>query len=113
MRRSWSTMAVAGFVAGIFAAMSGAGAQQPAGQPASEGHPHKWQVIDKSLYDVLQDGFDLAAVVYDTAPTGPQTETPDVHYFLQKGADLVRCDFRKRDTTSYYWCYALTQPAAK
>ena len=86
-------------------------AQKPAEEPASEGHPHKWQVIEKSLYEVLQDGFDVAAVVYDTAGIG-QSQTPDVHYFLQKGADLVRCDFRKREATSYYWCYALTKPNA-
>jgi hypothetical protein len=104
-------MAFAGSVAGMLGAAPGAWAQQPAAEAASEGHPHKWQVIDKSLYDVLQDGFDVAAVVYDTAGTG-QSQTPDVHYFLQKGADLVRCDFRKREATSYYWCYALTKPGA-
>jgi hypothetical protein len=83
-------------------------AQKPPDEPTSEGHPHKWQVIDKSLYDVMQDGFDLAAVVYDTAGIG-QSQVPDVHYFLQKGGELVRCDFRRREATSYYWCYALTK----
>lgn len=111
MRRGWCGVAMAGLVAGAFGMALPAAAQKPADEPASEGHPHKWQVIEKSLYDVMQDGFDIAAVVYDTAGTGP-SQTPDVHYFLQKGADLVRCDFRKREATSYYWCYALTKPGA-
>jgi len=29
----------------------------------------------------------------------------DVHYFLQKGADLVNA-IRKRDSNLYYWCYS-------
>jgi len=95
--------------AAIFGLLLGAAAGAQAQQPASEGHPSKWQVIDKSLYDVIADGYDLAAVVYDTAAAGPQTDTPDVHYFLQKSSDLVRCDFRKRGETSFYWCYQLTK----
>jgi len=109
--RWWRCAAVAVVLAWSCGAVPDALAQKPAEEPASEGHPHKWQVIEKSLYEVLQDGFDVAAVVYDTAGIG-QSQTPDVHYFLQKGADLVRCDFRKREATSYYWCYALTKPNA-
>ena len=110
MRRCSSYMAVAAIFGLLLGAAAGADAQQPASQPASEGHPHKWQVIDKSLYDVVADGYDLSAVVYDTAATGAQSEAPDVHYFLQKGAELVRCDCRKRAETSFYWCYLLGKP---
>ena len=109
MRGYSSGLAVPGMVGLLLGAAPGALAQQAAPEPTSEGHPHKWQAIEKSLYDVLQDGYDLAAVVYDPSGT-PQGQTPDVHYFLQKGGDLVRCDFRKREQTSFYWCYALTKP---
>jgi hypothetical protein len=47
-------------------------------------------------------------VVYDSATTG-QTDTPDVHYFLEKGTTLMRCDFRKRGETSFYWCFQLAK----
>ena len=106
MRRCLSLRAFAA----IFGLLLGAPAVAGAQQPVSEGHPHKWQVIDKSLYDVIADGYNLAAVVYDTAETGTPTETPDVHYFLQKKTSVVRCDFRKRAETSYYWCYVLNKP---
>jgi hypothetical protein len=76
----------------------------------SEGQPHKWEVVaNKSMYDFVARGFELKAVAYDTSVLGPQSDSPDVHYFLQKGPDLVRCDFRKRDQTSYYWCYKLAK----
>jgi hypothetical protein len=96
-------------VAGILGlASSVAEAQTPAGGPVSEGHPHKWQTIDKSLYDLVADGYKLVTVVYDSAATG-QTDTPDVHYFLDKGTMVARCDFRKRGETSFYWCYQLAK----
>jgi hypothetical protein len=76
----------------------------------SEGQPHKWEAVtDKSMPDFVADGFELKAVAYDTSVLGSQSDSPDVHYFLQKGAELVRCDFRKRDQTSYYWCYKLAK----
>jgi hypothetical protein len=79
-------------------------------QPTSEGHPHKWETVDKSMVDFLDAGFELKAVVYDTAETGAKSDPPDVHYFLQKAKQLVRCDFRKREETSYYWCALLVRP---
>jgi len=80
-------------------------------QPVSEGHPHKWQTVEKGMADFLAEGFELKAVVYDAAQTGANPGAlPDVHYFLQKRTQLVRCDFRKRDETSYYWCAQLTKP---
>ena len=106
MRRGLSTLVVGASIGLLIGAISSASAQQP----TSEGHPHKWQAIDKSMYEVIADGFDLVTVVYDTSQTGPQTDNPDVHYFLQKGSELIRCDFRKRDQTSFYWCFALTKP---
>jgi hypothetical protein len=76
----------------------------------SEGQPHKWEVVsNQSLYDFLANGFELKSVAYDTSVLGPQSDSPDVHYFLQKRHDLVRCAFRKRDQTSYYWCYKLVK----
>ena len=79
-------------------------------QQLSEGQPHKWEAVtSKSMYDFVADGFELKSVAYDTSVLGPQSDSPDVHYFLQKGADLVRCDFRKRDQTSYDWCYRLAK----
>ena len=76
----------------------------------SEGHPHKWEIVNnQSMYDFVSHGFELKSVAYDTSVLGPQSDSPDVHYFLQKGHDLVRCDFRKRDQTSYYWCYKLVK----
>jgi hypothetical protein len=89
------------------------GLPSAAEQPASEGHPHKWVAVEKSMVDFLGDGFELKAVVYDTTETGAKPEqVPDVHYFLQKKAQLVRCDFRKRQETSYYWCALMTKPGA-
>jgi hypothetical protein len=85
----------------------GEGVAALAQQPTSEGHPHKWVVVDKSLADLVAEGFELKAVIYDTAETGAQAE-PDVHYFVQKGAALMRCDFRKRGDASVYWCSQLT-----
>jgi len=84
------------------------GTHSPCAQPTSEGHPHKWQAVEKSMTDFVADGFDLKAVVYDTSQT-PRTAEPDVRYFLQKGAQLVRCDFSKRGQASIYWCYELTK----
>lgn len=78
-------------------------------EPSSEGHPHKWEMVDKGLPDFLSDGFEVKAVIYDTAETGAK-ELPDVHYFLQKKAVLVRCDFRKRGEVSSYWCAQLSKP---
>jgi hypothetical protein len=86
----------------------GAEAQTPIGGPTSEGHPSKWQTIDKSLYDLVTDGYKLVTVVYDSAATGP-TDTPDVHYFLEKGNILAKCDFRKRGEASFYWCSQLAK----
>ena len=83
-------------------------AQTPAGQPTSEGHPHKWQTTDKSMYDLVADGYRLITAVYDSAGTGT-TGIPDVHYFLEKGNNLAKCEFRKRGDTSFYWCYLLAK----
>jgi len=80
-----------------------------AAQPTSEGQPHKWLAVEKSLADFVTDGFELKTVVYDTSETVLKAE-PDVHYFLQKGTTLARCDFRKRGQKSIYWCYQLTAP---
>ena len=79
-----------------------------ASQPTSEGHPHKWDTVEKGMADFIADGFELKSVVYDSSES-PKGE-PDVHYFLQKATQLVRCDFRRRDQTSYYWCAQLTMP---
>jgi hypothetical protein len=80
-------------------------------EPSSEGHPHKWETVQKGMPEFLNDGFDLKAVVYDTAELGVKPDIlPDVHYFLQKKALLVRCDFRKRGEVSTYWCAQLTKP---
>lgn len=106
MRRWWLQTMMA---MGVGAALGGAAqAQTPAGQPTSEGHPHKWQTVDKSLYDFVADGYALVSVVYDSSETEPKAE-PDVHYFLQKGPLVAKCDFRKRGQTSFYWCYVLAK----
>ena len=60
------------------------------------------------MADYINDGFDLKAVVYEPAET--KSAEPDVHYFLQKKTQLVRCDFRKREATSIYYCALLTKP---
>ena len=78
-------------------------------EPSSEGHPHKWETVEKGMPDFLSDGFEVKAVVYDAAETGAK-DLPDVHYFLQKKAQLVRCDFRKRGEVSSYWCAQLSKP---
>jgi len=106
MRQWWSCATMAGSFALVLGV--GASAQTPVGQPTSEGHPHKWQTTDKSLYDLVSDGYKLVTVAYDTAATGA-TDTPDVHYFLEKGTTVARCDFRKRGETSFYWCYQLAK----
>ena len=106
MRRGLLHAAIAGLL--VTAAAGSAPAQTPAGQPTSQGHPHKWQTTDKSLYDLVADGYRLVTAVYDTAATGA-TDTPDVHYFLEKGNSLAKCEFRKRGDTSFYWCYLLAQ----
>src|SRR5260370_41895804 len=65
-------------------------------QPASEGHPHKWETVEKGIADFLAEGFELKAVVYDTSEGAAKpSATPDVHYFLEKRAQLARCDFRR------------------
>jgi hypothetical protein len=52
----------------------------------SEGQPHKWEVVsNQSLYDFVANGFELKSVAYDTSVLGPQSDSPDVHYFLQSG----------------------------
>jgi hypothetical protein len=116
MRCSWSYAVVAGVVGLALSGVPGLGPKIVPGafaqQAASEGHPHKWQANDKSLYDLVADGFKLVTAVYDTSQTGPQTDSPDVHYFLQKNNILARCDFRKRGETSFYWCYQLGKPNA-
>ena len=83
-------------------------AQTPAGQPTSEGHPSKWQASDKSFFDLISDGYRLVTVAYDSSQTGAGAE-PDVHYFLEKGNIVAKCDFRKRGETSFYWCYQLAK----
>ena len=79
-------------------------------EQSSEGHPHKWETVQKGMPEFLNDGFDLKAVVYDTVETGAKPDLPDVHYFLQKKTQLVRCDFRKRGEVSTYWCAQLVKP---
>jgi hypothetical protein len=106
--RRWVSYGVIAGIVGL-ALGGGAAAQTPVGQPTSEGHPSKWQTTDKSLYDLVSDGYKLVSVVYDTAASGAQTETPDVHYFLEKGNVLAKCDFRKRGETSFYWCFQLAK----
>jgi hypothetical protein len=103
----WGLYAV---MAGIVGLMLGAGtqAQTPVGQPTSEGHPSKWQTTDKSMFDLVSDGYKLVAVAYDSSQTGTGAE-PDVHYFLEKGNIVAKCDFRKRDQTSFYWCSQLSK----
>ena len=110
MRRWW----VKAVTAIIFACAFGiaAQAQTPVGQPTSEGHPSKWQTTDKSLFDLVTDGYTLVSVVYDTSETEPKTE-PDVHYFLQKGNVVAKCVFRKRGQTSFYWCYQLAKASGQ
>ncbi|MBV8776117.1 MAG: hypothetical protein JO032_11970 [Alphaproteobacteria bacterium] len=101
--RHWGYPAIAGMIVAAAAA-----AQTPVGQPASEGHPSKWQATDKSLFDLIGDGYKLVTVAYDMSQTGDKAE-PDVHYFLDKGNTLAKCDFRKRGQTSFYWCYQLVK----
>ena len=49
----------------------------------SEGQPHKWEVVsNQSMYDFVANGFELKSVAYDTSALGPQSDSPDVHYFL-------------------------------
>ncbi|HXC27161.1 MAG TPA: hypothetical protein VNV38_04330 [Stellaceae bacterium] len=110
MRRWWIkaiTAVIFGSVLGIAAQ-----AQTPVGQPTSEGHPSKWQAIDKSLFDLVSDGYTLVSVAYDTSETEPKAE-PDVHYFLQKGNVVAKCVFRKRGQTSFYWCYQLAKASGQ
>jgi len=103
----WSiSIAIAG-IAGL-ALGAGAQAQTPVAQPTSEGHPSKWQASDKSFFDLISDGYRLVTVAYDSSQTGPGAE-PDVHYFLEKGNIVAKCDFRKRGETSFYWCYQLSK----
>jgi hypothetical protein len=57
-----------------------------AAEQVSEGRPHKWEAVpDKSMYDFVAEGFELKSVAYDTSVLGPETDAPDVHYFLRKG----------------------------
>jgi hypothetical protein len=109
MRWWFSGLVAAGAVGLALGGADGARAQKPVDQPTSEGHPHKWLAVEKSMADFVADGFELKTVVYDTSETAPKAE-PDVHYFLQKGTTLVRCDFRKRGAASIYWCFQLTAP---
>ena len=102
MRHGWFYALAVGLV-GLTLCAAPAMAQQ-----ASEGHPHKWQANDKSLYDLIADGYKLVTAVYDTSRAGSEAD-PDVHYFLQKDKTLARCDFRKRGETSFYWCYQLSK----
>jgi hypothetical protein len=106
MRRGLSYGVVAGVVGLALGAT--AWAQTPVAQPTSEGHPHKWQTTDKSLFDLVTDGYKLVSVVYDSSQTAAGAE-PDVHYFLEKDTTVARCEFRKRDQTSFYWCYLLAK----
>lgn len=106
MQRQWLQAIIA---AGFGLALGGAAqGQTPVGQPTSEGHASKWQTTDKSLYDLVSDGYTLVTVVYDPSETEPKAE-PDVHYFLQKGTSVAKCDFRKRGQTSFYWCSVLAK----
>ena len=105
--RRWGIYTVIAGIVGLALGV-GAQAQTPVAQPTSEGHPHKWQTTDKSLFDLVADGYKLVTVAYDTSQTGAGAE-PDVHYFLEKGNTVARCDFRKRDQTSFYWCYQLAK----
>jgi|HubBroStandDraft_6_1064221.scaffolds.fasta_scaffold31822_3 hypothetical protein len=106
--RRWGTYGVIAGIVGLLLGIAGAQAQTSPGQPTSEGHPSKWQTTDKSFFDLISDGYKLITVVYDTSQTGQGAE-PDVHYFLEKGNTVARCDFRKRDQTSYYWCSQLAK----
>lgn len=105
--RQWGLNAAFGAILGLMF-VAGAQAQTPAGQPTSEGHPSKWQTTDKSFFDLVSDGYKLVTVAYDSSQTGAGAE-PDVHYFLEKGNTLARCDFRKRGETSFYWCSQLAK----
>lgn len=108
MRDMWTRILVAGCA--LITATPLCAQQLSTGTPeqSSTGEPHKWEVVgNKSMYDFVSEGFELKAVAYDASALGPHTDSPDVHYFLQKNTDLVRCDFHKRDETSYYWCYKL------
>jgi hypothetical protein len=105
--RRWLSYAVTAGVAGLL--LSNA-TTLAADEPKSEGHPHKWVAVDKSLYDLVSDGFDLVTVVYDTSGAGPKTDPPEVHYFLQREHEVARCDFHKREDTSYYYCFTLGKP---
>jgi hypothetical protein len=58
------------FWATVFASVSGlvvGGAEGTSTQPTSEGHPHKWLAVEKSLADFVADGFELRTVVYDVS----------------------------------------------
>jgi hypothetical protein len=33
-------------------------------QPTAEGHPHKWDTVEKGLADFIADGFELKSVIY-------------------------------------------------
>ena len=107
----WGHYAVTAAIVGL-ALGSNAQAQTPVAQPTSEGHAHKWQVIDKSMFDLVSDGYKLITVAYDASQTHAGAE-PDVHYFLEKGSSVAKCDFRKRDTTSFYWCYVLAKASGQ
>ena len=82
-------------------------------EPVSEGYPHKWETVEQGMADFLAQGFELRSVVYEEARKDLNPDQPDVHYFLQKGKQLVRCDFRRRQETSYYYCARLVPPHGK
>ena len=63
-------------------------------EQVSEGQPHKWEAVpNKSMYDFVTEGFELKSVAYGTSVLGPQTDAPDVHYFLQKGSTWLSVTF--------------------
>src|SRR5258707_9415047 len=79
----------------------------------SEGQPHKWEVVsNQSMYDFVANGFELKSVAYDTSALGPQKRFAGRPLLSVETHDLVRCDFRKRNQTSYYWCYKLMKAHA-
>jgi hypothetical protein len=104
----WGRCGAIAAIAGLALGIAGALAQTPVTPPTSEGHPSKWQTLDKSFFDLISDGYKLVTVAYDSSQTGQGAE-PDVHYFLEKGNTVAKCDFRKRGDASFYWCYQLAK----
>jgi hypothetical protein len=68
---------------------------------------NQWQATDKTMFELVSNGYELKAVVLDGSKTSAQA--PDTLYYLQNGRQVAMCREGVRGGDHFVGCSALVR----